>query len=52
MAYVANYTADDVAEATISGTTKMVIVFAGFAGIIVLIVLAGWFMKRTKGIVK
>jgi len=48
MAYNASYTADDLSSATISGIGKFIIVFAGFAGIIALILLGGWLKGRMK----
>jgi len=48
MAYSPDYTESDVTAATIDGAGKFVIVFAGFAGIIALVLLAGWGYGRLK----
>jgi hypothetical protein len=46
MAYSATYSADDVSGATIDGVVKFVIAIAGFATLIGLIILYGWFRKK------
>jgi len=43
-----DYTADDISSATISGIGKFIIVFAGFAGVIALILIGGWVRGKIK----
>jgi hypothetical protein len=46
MAYTPDYTSDDVSNAATSGITKGFIVAGSFAGLIVLVLLYGWFKKK------
>jgi hypothetical protein len=46
MAYNTTYSADDISEATIDGVVKFVIAIAGFATLIGLVMLYGYFKKK------
>jgi len=48
MAYTADYTEEDLTEASIDGIAKFVIVGASFAGLIALVVLVTWGVKRLR----
>lgn len=50
MAYTPVYSSDDVTAATIDGIVKFVIVIAGFATLIGLVMLYGYFKKKTGGL--
>ena len=49
MVYTAEYGADDITNASIDGVVKFIIVIAGFASLIALVFLLGWFTKKWKG---
>ncbi len=49
MAYTPDYTEADLTEASIDGIAKFVIVAAGFVGLMVLVFLATWGVKKFRG---
>jgi len=52
MAYTPSYSADDVSAAAIDGVTKFIIAIAGFATLIGLVMLYGYFKHKTGKLVK